>query len=86
MTAQTKLTDTQTAILKAAAGRPDGNVEPFPPTLRGGARTKVIEGLLSRGLVAGANGHHLLTDAGYAAVGKRRPVPKGVQKVDAPDC
>jgi hypothetical protein len=31
MTAQTKLTDTQTAILKAAAGRPDGNIEPLPP-------------------------------------------------------
>ena len=85
MTTQVKLTDTQIAIIKAAAGRPDGNIEPLPPTLRGGARTKVIEGLLSRGLVAGVNGHHLLTDAGYAAVGKRRPVPKGVQKVDAPD-
>ena len=85
MTAHPKLTDTQSTILKTAAGRPNGNIEPMPPTLRGGARTKVIEGLLSRGLVAGANGHHLLTDAGYAAVGKRRPVPKGVQKMDAPD-
>lgn len=85
MTAQLKFTDTQVAILKAAAGRPDGNIEPFPPTLRGGARTKVIEGLLARGLIADADGHHLLTDAGYTAVGKSRPVPKGVQKMDAPD-
>ena len=85
MTAQTKLTETQTAILKAAAGRPDGNIEPLPPTLRGGARAKVIEGLLARGLAADADGHILLTDDGYAAVGKRRPVPKGVQKMDAPD-
>ncbi|CAM5388584.1 hypothetical protein TMEC54S_02390 [Thauera mechernichensis] len=85
MTTQTKLTDTQTAILKTAAGRPDGNIEPLPATLRGGARTKVIEGLLAKGLVAGANGHHLLTDAGYAAVGKRRPISKGVQKMGAPD-
>lgn len=85
MTAQAKLTDTQSAILKAAAVRPDGNIEPLPPTLRGGARTKVIEGLLAKGLVAGANGHHLLTDAGYAAVGKRRPIPKNVQQTDAPD-
>lgn len=85
MTAQTKLTDTQTAILKAAADRPDGNIEPLPPTLRGGARTKVIEGLLAKGLVTDADGHHLLTDAGYATVGKHRPVPKGVQKMDAPD-
>lgn len=85
MTAQTKLTDTQTAILQAAAGRPDGNIEPLPPNLRGGARTKVIEGLLARGLITESEGSHLLTYAGYAAVGKRRPFPKGVQKVDAQD-
>lgn len=85
MTAQTRLTDTQTAILKAAASRPDGNIEPLPPTLRGGARAKVIEGLLARGLVADADGRHLLTDAGYAAVGKRRPIPKGVKKMDVHD-
>ena len=85
MTTQTKLTDTQTAILTTAAGRPDGNIEPLPASLRGGARAKVIEGLLARGLIIDADGHHLLTDAGYAAVGKRRPAPKGVQKMDAPD-
>ena len=85
MTAHTRLTDTQTAILKAAASRPDGNIEPLPPTLRGGARTKVIVGLLARGLIVQADGRHLLTDAGYAAVGKRRPIPKGVHKMDTHD-
>ena len=85
MTAQAKLTETQTAILKAAAGRPDGNIEPLPPTLRGGARAKVIEGLLTRGLVIDADGRCMLTDEGYAAVGKRRPVPKDVQKMDTHD-
>ncbi len=85
MTAQAKLTDTQTTILKAAAGRPDGKIAPLPGTLRGGARTKVIEGLLARGLVVDVDGHHLLTDAGYAAVGIRHPVPKGIQKMDSPD-
>lgn len=84
MTTQAKLTDTQTAILKAAADRADGNIEPLPPTLRGGARTKVIDGLLAKRLVAESEGDHLLTDAGYAAVGKRRSVPKDVQKADAP--
>ncbi|MBK7815955.1 MAG: hypothetical protein IPJ52_17550 [Rhodocyclaceae bacterium] len=85
MTAQSKLTDTQTAIIKAATGRPAGNIEPLPPTLRGGARAKVIEGLLARGLVVDVDGRHLLTDAGYVAVGKRHPIQKGVQKTDAPD-
>lgn len=80
-----KLTATQTTVIKAAAARPDGNVEPLPSNLRGGARNAVIDGLLARGLVAESKGSHLLTDAGYAAVGKRRPVPKGVQKMDAPD-
>lgn len=83
MTAQTKLTDAQSAIVKAATGRPDGNIEPLPPTLRGGARSKVIEGLIARGLITESYGGHRLNDAGYAAVGKRRPAPKGVQKMDA---
>ena len=78
-----KLTATQTAIIKTAAARPDGNIEPLPTNLRGGARPKVIEGLLAKGLVTDADGCHLLTDAGYAAVGKRRPGHKGVQKADA---
>ena len=85
MTVQAKLTDTQTAVLKAAASRPDRNIEPLPSTLRGGARTKVIEGLLVRGLITESEGGHRLTDTGYAAVGKRRPVVKGVQKMDAPN-
>ncbi len=85
ITMNVKLTETQTTILKAAAGRPDGNIEPLPTNLRGGARAKVIEGLLGRGLIADTDGHYLLTDAGYAAVGKHRPVPKGGQKTDIPD-
>jgi len=85
MTAQAKLTDTQTAILKAAAGRADGNIEPLPSNLRGGARAKVIEGLLAKELIEEFGGSHRLTDAGYAAVGKLRPVPKGVQKMVSHD-
>ena len=80
-----KLTTTQAAILKAAAARPDGNIEPLPTNLLGGARTAVIDGLLARGLIAESEGSHLLTDAGYAAVGKRSPIPKDVRKLDAPD-
>lgn len=78
-----KRTATQTAILEAAADRPDGNIEPLPANLRGGARTKVIEGLIARNLVAGTPGQYLLTDAGYAAVGKQRPAASDVQNLDA---
>jgi hypothetical protein len=48
----TKLSDTQTILLSAAAQRDDGNVLPLPGSLRGGAATKVVGALLSRGLIA----------------------------------
>lgn len=80
-----KLTPTQNTILKAAADRPDGNIEPLPANLRGGARAKVIEGLIAKGLVAGTPGRYLLTDAGYAAVGKQRPAASDVQILDITD-
>ena len=82
MTAHTKLTDTQTAILKAAAGRPDGSIEPLPANLRGGAKTAVIEGLLSRDLITKFQHpdhvEYYLTDAAYAAVGRKRKIPAPV--------
>ena len=48
----TKLSDTQLMILSNAAARPDRNALPLPGSLRGGAATKVVGALLSRGLVA----------------------------------
>jgi hypothetical protein len=47
----TRLSETQATILSAAAERPDGNVLPFPPALRGGAAAKVVAALLTRGLI-----------------------------------
>ena len=47
----TRISDTQLVILNAAAQREDGNALPLPGSLRGGAATKVIGALLSRGLV-----------------------------------
>lgn len=48
----TRLSDTQLVILSAASQRDDGNVLPLPGSLRGGAATKVVGALLSRGLIA----------------------------------
>jgi hypothetical protein len=46
-----KLTDTQAAILRAAAER-DGNIIlPLPGSLRGGAATKVVETLIAKSLI-----------------------------------
>ena len=46
-----KLSDTQAIILSAAAQRADGNLLPLPGSLRGGAASKVVGALLSRGFV-----------------------------------
>jgi Protein of unknown function (DUF3489) len=48
----TKLSDTQSILLTAAAQRHDGNLLPLPGSVRGGAATKVVAALLSRGFVA----------------------------------
>ena len=48
----TKLSDTQLLILSAAAQRDDRNVLPLSGSLRGGAASKVVGALLSRGLIA----------------------------------
>ena len=77
-----KRTDTQTTVLKAAAARPDGNIEPLPSNLRGGAKTAVIGGLLARDLITkfqhSDHVEYYLTDAAYAAVGRKRKVPAPV--------
>lgn len=84
MTNPIQLTATQTEILKIAAYRPEGQIEPLPPQLRGGARTKVIDGLLARGLIIRDTdtSPYCLTDAGYAAVGRKRPQPVPAETVE----
>ncbi len=72
----TKLTDTQTAVLQAAADQPAGRIAWFPESVKGGARTKVLQGLVSRGLAKAVGDGHRLTAAGYAAIGRTRPDAK----------
>ena len=75
----------QSLLLRTAARRPDGRVIP-PDTLRGGARVKVLTSLLQRGWIEPVDGGHVLTDAGYAAIGQQRPMPPDdVQPMDATD-
>lgn len=83
MTTHLKLTATHTTVLEAAADRIDGNIEPLPSKLRGGARTAVIDGLLAKGLVTKEGDNYLLTDVGYSAVGRKRPAPKDVHNLDS---
>ncbi len=75
-----KLSDTQREVIKLATYRPDGNIEPLPPALRGGARKKVIDGLLTRDLITEVHvadhAAYCLTDAAYTAVGRKRRPPE----------
>ncbi len=85
MKPDTKPTTAQMSILVAAAHRPNGEIEPLPDNLRGGARVQVVKGLLAKGFVVESDGRHVLTDAGYAAVGKQRSAASDVQNLDATD-
>ena len=80
-----KLSPAQSLLLRTAARRADGRVIP-PHTLRGGARAKVLTALLQRGWIEPADSGHVLTDAGYAAIGQPRPMPPDdVQPMDTTD-
>ena len=80
-----KLSPAQSLLLRTAARRAHGRVIP-PDTLRGGARVKVLTSLLQRGWIEPADDGHVMTDAGYAAIGQLRPVPlDDVQLMDAID-
>ena len=62
----TKLTDTQRAVLTAAAGRADGAIHPLPDHLKGGAVTKVLHALLAAKLITQAP--YTITPTGRAAI------------------
>ncbi|MGH8567426.1 MAG: DUF3489 domain-containing protein, partial [Gammaproteobacteria bacterium] len=84
----TKLTETQTAVLQAAAEEPAGRITWFPDSVKGGARAKVLQGLMTRGLAKAVGDGHRLTTLGYAAVGRTRPEakkasPRGAQAGEA---
>ena len=73
----TELTNTQRAVLTAAAQRPGLQILPLPDHIKGGAAKKVTTALLARGLVRedGDNGTVVATDAGLRAIGIA-PTPK----------
>ena len=75
----TRLSDTQLIILGAAAQRADLSVLPLPETLKlkGGALTKVMDSLRSKGLIRvietdGRPQRVVLTSEGMAAIGVER--------------
>ena len=82
----TKLTDTQTAVLQAAADEPSGRIAWFPEAVKGGARAKVLQALVTRGFAKAVGDGPRLTAAGYAAIGRTRPEAKkdALKRAEAP--
>lgn len=68
-----KLTPTQHAILSHALAQTQGKVLWFPETLKGGAKAKAIESLVSHGLISQKKRETVVTKAGYAALGLKPP-------------
>lgn len=82
-----KLTPTQALLLRAAARRADGRVIP-PANLRGGARVKAMTALMRREWIESGDSGFVLTDAGYAVAGRKRPASpetEGLRELDTPD-
>lgn len=69
-----KLTPTQHAILSHALAQTQGKVLWFPETLKGGAKAKAIESLISHGLISQKKRETVVTKAGYEALGLKPPV------------
>ncbi|MFN9030145.1 MAG: DUF3489 domain-containing protein [Betaproteobacteria bacterium] len=82
-----KLAPTQALLQDAAARRADGRVIP-PANLRGGARVKAMTALMRREWIEASDGGFVLTDAGHAVAGRKRPEPpeaECIQEMDTVD-
>ena len=78
----TQLTPAQHAILDHAHRHTEGKIEWFPDNIKGGARQKVIDGLLKRGLITCDGKDWFLAAEGYDALGVPRKAALNVQDLD----
>lgn len=74
MTTTIKLTDTQRLVLEHADPH-EGRITWFPDNVKGGARMKVLAGLLSRELITFNGTDYFVALGGYDALGRTRPTP-----------
>ena len=78
------LSENQSAILMRAIAHPQGKLDWFPDTIKGGARQKVIESLFKRGLVIGHGGDWIVTAEAYDALGRPRPGAPTTSQLNKP--
>ena len=76
------LTQTQQAVLSHAIERTQGRIEWFPDSVRGGAQTKVLQGLQNNGLASTDGQSWTVTPEAYQALGLEPQQP--TEPVDKP--
>lgn len=80
----TRMTPTQHAVLAYAVEHTGGKIDWFPDNIKGGARKKVIDGLLGRALITTGGTDWIVAAGGYDALNVPRPgpvlAPQGPQK------
>ncbi len=67
------LTPAQHFILAAAIEHTDGRIERFPDNIKGGARSKVLDGLFNRALITRDGDGWCVAAEGYDAMKHPRP-------------
>ncbi len=75
MTTAIQLTPAQHAILAYAIEHTGGKIEWFPDNIKGGARTKVLEGLFNKALITRDSTDWFVAAEGFEALGRARPAP-----------
>lgn len=70
------LSNTQYEILEHAIDHNDGQITWFPDNVKGGARHKVIQGLVNKALITrDGKADWCVTAEGYIALGRDKPAP-----------
>jgi hypothetical protein len=78
----TLLSPSQQLILSHAANNTEGKLVWFPDSIKGGARKKVLDSLCKRGLIAPLGSDWFVAAEAYDALGRPRPAPITVAKLD----
>ena len=80
MTTRITLSTTQYDILEHAIDQTNGQIVWFPENVKGGARHKVIQGLLNKTLITrDDNDNCCVTAEGYVALGRDMPRPAALR-------
>ena len=78
-----QLTPAQHAILAYAHQHTEGKIVWFPENIKGGARSKVLAGLVNRALITTDQTDWFIAAEGYDALGIPRKAPVSVEAIDA---